>query len=828
MCIVLIEAPKLHEFRSYQLSIESRVDNRLRIIKTSMLPSGDTSRISQTGIAGKGHQHMLFFLPLRLILMHSTMRIPLFIYFVIAATGALAQNATLRGTIVDRDTGDPVLYGNVSLLGTNLGTTTDLDGFFTIPDLVPGTYTLQATYIGFDTVRHEFSLEPNEVEFVNLYMQISSVQLANVDISGRREEQRSEVYISKVTVTQNEIQALPSAGGEADIAQYLQVIPGVITTGDQGGQIYIRGGSPIQNKVLLDGMTIYNPFHSIGFFSVFETETIKSVDVLTGGFGAEYGGRISAIVDITTREGSRSRFGGLVSASPFQAKALFEGPIVKFSPDRDASASFLFTAKHSYLDQTSKELYRYATDSLGLPYGYTDVYGKFSVLSSNGSKVNLFGFHFDDNVSLSGLADLNWKSAGGGLNFKLIPNYSRLLLEGTIAYSNYDILLQEDDSAPRSSGINGFTAALDFTYFGQDNELNYGFEINGFRTELAFRNFVGITLNQFNNTTEIAGYVKFRQNTDRLIIEPSLRAQLYASLGNFAFEPRFAFKYKIGDNVRFKLSGGLYSQNLISTVNEQDIVNLFVGFLSGPEERLYEPGTRRETNHRLQKSIHGVAGLEIDISKRLQLNIEPYFKRFTQLINVNRNKLNEQDSDFATETGDASGLDIAARYESPRTFIWAVYSLGNVKRDDGEEEYPTNFDRRHNINLLASTSFGNQLLWEFGIRWNYGSGFPFTLTQGFYGQYNFLDGLSTDYFTENPNLGILYADERNSGRLPSYHRMDVSLKRRVPLGTYTELEITASVTNVYDRDNIFYFDRIEFERVDQLPVIPSLGVKLTF
>ncbi|MDX1476149.1 MAG: carboxypeptidase-like regulatory domain-containing protein [Saprospiraceae bacterium] len=755
------------------------------------------------------------------------MRLFLLLAGVLIAGLMTAQDATIRGTIFDQETGEPIIYGNVVVAGTTMGTTTDLDGFFTL-NLKAGSYRLIATYIGFDTTTVDVTVVPGEVRYVNLYMSGSSIELEQVDVSARRAEQRSEVYISKVTVTQAEIRALPSTGSEADIAQYLQVLPGVISTGDQGGQIYIRGGSPIQNKVLLDGMTIYNPFHSIGFFSVFETETIKSVDVLTGGFGAEHGGRISAVVDIKTREGSMSRYSGLVSASPFQAKALIEGPIARFNPDKEGSASFMLTAKHSYLDQTSRDLYSYATDSLGLPYGYTDVYGKITLLGGNGSKLNLFGFNFKDDVLFQGVANLAWDATGGGFNFRLIPNQSRLLVNGTISYSDYNILLREGDEDPRTSGINGFTAALDFTYFGQDSELNYGFEVNGFRTDLRFRNFVGITIDQFNNTTEIAGYVKYRQVAGRLIIEPSLRAQFYSSLGDFSVEPRFAFKYKMGERVRFKLSGGLYSQNLISTVNERDIVNLFVGFLSGPEERLFEPGTRRETTHRLQKSIHGVAGLEIDLSDRLQLNIEPYFKRFSQLINVNRNKLSEQDPDFATETGDASGLDISARYETATTFLWATYSLGNVKRDDGDQEYPTNFDRRHNINMLASFKFGRNLSWEFGARWNYGSGFPFTLTQGFYGQFNFLDGLDTPYQTGNPDLGIIYADERNGGRLPAYHRMDISLKKKFELGEYSSIEATASVTNVYDRANIFYFDRIRFERVDQLPILPSLGLKFTF
>ncbi len=756
-------------------------------------------------------------------------------YFFLAVTLLLlsqlsvAQTGNIRGSVFEKETGEPVIYGTVVLEGTTIGTNTDLDGFFSLPDIPAGNYTVVATYIGFDTVKVEIDLEAGEIEYLTLNLVASSIELETINVSSRMSERKTTVAVSKITVTQKEIQALPSTGSEPDIAQYLQVLPGVISTGDQGGQIYIRGGSPIQNKILLDGMTIYNPFHSIGFFSVFETEAVKSVDVLTGGFNAEYGGRISAIVDIKTRDGNKSRYSGLVSASPFQAKMLLEGPIIKFREGKGGSASFILTGKHSYLDQTSKNLYEYASpDSLGLPYNYTDLFGKVSFRSNSGSNFDFFGFNFTDNVNFQGIAKIGWSAFGGGINFKLVPSNSKLIIGGTLSFSNYDIELSEADEAPRMSGINGFNAALDFTYFGRDREIKYGFELNGFRTELEFRNFVGITLSQFNNTTEIAGFFKYRQNFGPFVFEPSVRAQFYTTLGDVSIEPRVAFKANLTDNFRLKMSGGFYSQNLISTVNERDIVNLFVGFLSGPEERIFKPGTREQTDHRLQKSAQFVVGLEADLGSNIQITVEPYYKRFTQLINVNRNKLSEQDPDFATETGDAYGIDFTCRYEKRNFYFWATYSLGKVTRDDGEQVYPTNFDRRHNVNLLASYNFGRDRTWEIGARWNMGTGFPFTQTQGFYGQFNYLDGIDTDYQTANPDLGIIYADERNGGRLPDYHRLDVSLKKRIEFTDYINLEITASVTNAYDRQNIFYFDRVRFERVDQLPILPSLGAKLTF
>ena len=309
-----------------------------------------------------------------------------------SASIAVGQVATLRGHIYDEVTGQAVAFCNLTLAGTTIRTVSDLDGFFVFTNVPVGSYELQSAFIGYDTLLTAVTLQADQVKYLKLLMVEGSIQLQTINVSASLEQRRNEVNVSRITVTPKQIKALPSTGGEADIAQYLMVLPGIISTGDQGGQIYIRGGSPVQNKILLDGMTIYNPFHSIGFFSVFETEAIKSAEVLSGGFSAEYGGRISAIVDLKTREGDKTRFGGLVSASPFQLKGLVEGPITPFNPESKASSSFLITGKHSILDKTSQGLYDYASpDSLGLPYAYTDLYGKVSFLSGDGSKVDFFG-----------------------------------------------------------------------------------------------------------------------------------------------------------------------------------------------------------------------------------------------------------------------------------------------------------------------------------------------------------------------------------------------------------------------------------------------------
>lgn len=726
----------------------------------------------------------------------------------------------IRGNIFDSESGEPVIYANVLIEGTERGATTDLEGFFTISEVPAGRYTLITTYLGYDTLRTEVSLSGTQIVFKNLYLEPSSVELTTVNVSGRREQARTEVRISTIDISPKQIEALPSTGGEADIAQYLQVIPGVISTGSQGGQIYIRGGSPVQNKIIIDGMTIYNPFHSIGFFSVFETETIRNVEVLTGGFGAEYGGRMSAVVDISTREGNRKRFGGLVSASPFQVKALVEGPIVPLKEDGNFSASFLLTGKKSILEQTSPHLYDYAiVDSVGsLPFNHQDLYGKVSLIANNGSKFDFFGFDYADDVNYPGTARYNWNSGGGGVNFKLVPSSSNVLVGGVLAFSNYDITEEvigesSDDVDVRNSKISNFKIGLDFSYFGLKNEVNYGLEFNGFTTEIAFDNPFGIAFDLVNNNTEVDGFLKYKHTFGDLIIEPSVRLIYYASQGQFSPEPRLGMKYNATDNLRFKFAGGVYSQLLTSTVSERDLVNLFTGFLTGDD---------------LQKAYHAVFGVEVDLMEGLELNVEPYYKRYDNLLSLNRNKLSETDPDFISETGDAYGIDFLMRYDVGRLFLWGTYSLGYVNRDNGEQVYPAIFDRRHNVNLVANYTFGANNDWQLGARWNFGSGFRFTKILGF-GERQDHGDLDGNPLTDNGELIPIYSPDLNRGTLPDYHRLDVTLKKRFEFSKYSNLEVNFSVTNAYDRENILFINPLRADnKLFQLPVLPSAGLKFEF
>lgn len=758
-------------------------------------------------------------------------RITILMLFIIVSINLNAQSGSIRGNVYDKETGEAIIYGNISLLNSAYKTTTDLDGFFTFPNIKVGIYTLQLTYLGYKPFEKTIEIKGGKLIYEKILLESEGILLKSVDITAQKEIRKSETQISKLEISQKQLKALPAIGGEADIVQYLQVVPGIISTGDQGGQLYIRGGSPVQNKITLDGLTIVNPFHSIGSFSVFETEAIKNVDILTGGFNAEYGGRVSAIVNIKTKEGNKKNIGGHISASPFVAKGMIEGPIVKLSENNSFNASYLLTGKKSIIDKSAEILYPYVQnqDSIGLPYTFEDLYGKLSVNLGGGSKINLFGFNFKDNYNNPKVTSLGWENLGGGMDFRIIPGSSNLIIDALFGYSNYTTESIGLDSKRRYSQMRDFTSKFDFSYFGLDYKIEYGFEVNTIHTDFTFDNIFDQTIKEFQNTTNFAGFLKFRKKWGNFILEPGARANYYASLGAISFEPRLSFKYNVNENLRFKGAAGKYTQNIISTTNDLDVVNYFIGFISSPEESVYSYVDGKNTKNKLQTAYHGVFGVEYDLMENLEVNVETYYKDFTQLVVVNRDKREVSEPNYVVETGGAYGVDFSTKYELKNLYLWLTYSLGFVDRNDGEQIYPTVFDRRHNINILANYDFGKDYSWQLGVRWNMGSGFPFTKTQGFYNHLFFKDGVDSDYTTENPSdLGVVYSDDRNSGRLPYYHRLDISLKKTIQFSKYLNAEISGSIINVYNRKNIFYFDRINYQRVNQLPVLPALSVKFNF
>lgn len=756
------------------------------------------------------------------------------------------QLSQLRGTVVNMD-GEPLVGATIFIPELKAGAYTNENGIYSIDRLKPGTYDVMVVYFGYDSLVKEVLITDKPVTTEGFALRQKLVFTDEVEIFAQKptgEINKTDVDAGVTTITPQEINLIPSVGS-ADLAQFLQVLPGVVFTGDQGGRLYIRGGTPIQNMVLQDDMVIYSPFHSIGLFSVFDPDYIRSVDVYSAGFSAEYGGRISSVIDIKTRNGSFSRVKAKGNINPFSAGAMIEGPIGK-SKTQGGGVSYLLSARNNYIDRTARTFYPYVNDTTGLPYNFLDLYGKLT-LSDGVNFANVFGFRHTDNVNLEFPANLNWNSFGGGANFQLLPQGSGAIISGTFAYSSYETgLTSQTENFPRESSIQGFNGTLKVGYiFNSVDEFNFGMSFLGFSTDYVFTNAFGFRNEQQASNTEAAVYANYKKvfktgSYERAVLEPSVRLHYYNNQNQVMGEPRLRAKLNF-PGVSMSFATGLYSQNLLGAVSDRDVVNLFQGFLSAPDGL-----PDRLKGHNLQTAWHALAGIELEIVPRLTTTVEGWYKNFTQLTNANRDKIFATDPNFITETGEAKGLDLILKYQSRSSYFYANYGLAKVTRTDRIQTetprtYPPVFDRRHSANVVIAQKVGkftvidevdrlirpkfNDAPWEFSLRWSLGSGFPFTQTQGYFEKLDFLsDGAQTDLSTQNGDLGLILSSDLNAGRLPYYHRLDLSAKRRWLIRNSVLIELAASLINTYNRRNIFYFDRISFASVYQLPVIPTFGI----
>ena len=377
----------------------------------------------------------------------------------------------------------------------------------------------------------------------------------------------------------------------------------------------------------------------------------------------------------------------------------------------------------------------------------------------------------------------------------------------------------------------GFEGGIDFTYFLKNySQLKYGLEVSGLNTNLIYVNYPLLTTQLERRNTIASVFVNFRKNFgDKFIFDPSLRIQYYATLSKFSPEPRLGLKYNITENIRLKAAGGIYSQNIISTKSDKDVVNFFTGFLLSPDQRVLNIDNQL-TDETLQMSYHAAGGLEVDIQD-VEINIEPWYKVFNNYIELNRYKSAASQPDFISGNGKATGLDMSVKYNYNRINIYSVFSYQKILFETFDNKgvvqtYAPPFDRRFNMNLFGAYTAGKKKDWDFSIRYNLGSPFPFTQTQAFY-ESPTLTSNSTPT-TSNGNIGTIYGDILNGGRLSWYHRVDLSVRKRFTISKNSNIESIFSITNVADRNNIFYVDRTTNVKVYQLPIFPSLSIGWNF
>ncbi len=751
----------------------------------------------------------------------------------------MAQTGIIKGFVYDAANGQPMPMASVTLVGTKMGVATDAAGFFLFLRVPAGNLTIKVSYLGYQDYLQALTLANGGIEQMVVQLKQSTIEMGAATISAERLRMQKMNPVSSHHLTQVTLNKIPGLTGQSDIAEYLQVIPGIIFSGDRGGQFYVRGGEPVQNLVKLDGMTIISPFHSIGFASVFDTEAIGSVDVSTAGFGSSYGGRISSVIDVKTRVGNRREFKAKTTATTFGYGLFVEGPLKKMTEKDPSSVSIILSNKGSFIRESSKFFYPYL-DTMGIPFQYNDFFGKISLVGRNGDQLDLTGIHFTDVAEYSGLMKTTSETSGGGARFLATPSGSRLLFEEAVNFSEYRSEFLEEGRRPRRTRYNSLDATMKVFYNGSLMKLEWGTEINVIHTLHIFAEKNLYQEKQYY-TTELLTYVDTHFDTGRFLIEPGLRLHYYADQSYFSPEPRLKIRYRISDYLNLNFASGLYSQNLVSTTSSDDVVNIFQGYYIGPG--LVQDTYRGEyVDDKISLAWHGVLGLSYFGPENLKLSVEGYVKDYYRMINFNRYKIydlvvnspNQVEpypeyltKSFIIEKGWAYGVDFLADWNTANWNVYLAYSLGYVTREDEFMDYVPHFDRRHNLNLVAGYKLGKKKTWELKTRWNLGSGFPFTQSYGIF------ETMVTGYgrFTLDPTVSgqaVIWYGPLNGGRLPWYHRLDISVQRIFQVFKNQSIELNFSVMNVYNRLNVFYIDRITLKRINQLPILPTVGINWRF
>ena len=739
---------------------------------------------------------------------------------------AAAQHARLSGRVVDAESKQALPGANVVLTaadGNERGTAADEDGLFLFSGLLPGSYVLTVSLVGFEEHSDSLVLSLGEQQHrvISLLETTTALDQVTIQEEGTPEELEG---VGIDIIPPDELARVPAPGLSADLSNYLTTLPGVVTRSDQGGQLFIRGGTPTQNLVLVDGVPVFQPFHLIGFYSAFPADIISHVNMYAGGFGAQHGGRIASVIDVHTDTGNKQRVEGAASIAPFLSSIQLNIPFV---PNK---VSIMGSVRESVIEQVSPAL---LGDSL--PYHFGDQFARFHAFLNSISTLSVSFLHSFDEGQLGGVDEnpkqIERDNIAVGAHYSFLPPTSAVRFEARTYYTAFRNTHSSFFASERYSNVTGFGGEMVFSYLMDPVDLSAGIfaKTNKFNYDIGDGE-------QNTHTTEGGLYLRALYDPVRTFsIEPGLRLHTYTSSGDITIAPRLRIAWEPIAGHRFTAAGGLYHQQIIGLYNLRDISDIFIA---------WRPSIRFQA---VPSAVHYLGGWTGQILSGLELEVEAYHKQMRNLTFFAYNDLTGSTLQIARTDGRASGLDLRMRgSRGPFTFS-AGYGLAEVvyerpgfsqvgglsppdlipwRPDPSQPDRSSGFhpphDRRHQLDAMISFSSASYTV---SARWQYGSGLPYTQARGIYSVVPVLNP-NDNFHTRPGNLAISF-DEAFAARLPAYHRMDVSAARTFTFDAF-QLVVQASVINAYDRANILDYNLVTGQRSNQLPLIPSLGIKASF
>jgi len=774
--------------------------------------------------------------------------------FVISIPLAAAPG-NISGFIKNINDGEPINYVNVFLENTVQGAITNSDGYYIILNVPEGTYTLVASMIGYRLQKREITVGSGERVRVNFDMEPEDIVLDEVIVSAERERFRQEIKISSITMDQTQLRTVPVLV-EADLFRAIQMLPSVSTGSDFSSALYVRGGSPDQNLILLDGITLYNPYHFGGLFSTFNTDAIKEAEFIAGGFSAEYGGRMSSVLDIQNREGNAKEFHGSGNVSLLSTKLLFEGPVPR--------GSFMISGRRTYFDaiwEAARTVYNLTTDyyplDFSFPYYFYDFQAKVNVDITDKHRTTLSGFYGNDvlwfkeefkegNPGESGYRlehyglDWTWGNNTTSLRHRwlirpdLIAKFfvarSRFNFDVDLLskYEYYNIEDGDTTDIKESQKLNIFdyiadwSQGLDMTWMiNPKHTLQFGV----FHKDIDFSLGAGFNtitlLDSVNFSNEWGMYIQEKYRPSPLFIfQPGIRLTRYRNTSSWYPDYRLKAKYLARENLAFTLAGGTVHQFLQTANFENELI------------RFIDIWFPTQWDQKPSRAIHYNAGIEY-WHNNIQFTIEGYYKEYENLLTMNEDIGGSSLISFLEAEGYSYGIELLAKKTSGNLTGWIGYSYMHTrKREIGSEDwYPPKYDRTHNLNVVAQYDIDQRWYFSSSLVWS--SGNPYSQI---YGNFHYTDPIS-GYIQRMEIYG-----ERNAERYPPYFRWDVGINRRGELfrqkATYY-----FHVINVTNHRNVFLYIydsyRGEFDPetntstiyrrpISMFPILPTFGVEFAF
>ena len=730
----------------------------------------------------------------------------LLIFFLPVVLVFSQETGSIKGVIKDAATGETIPFATVMVENSKLGTYANTSGFFFLKGIPVGKQKISSNALGYTKNTINIDVKSNETFSITFKLNPIPIELQGVTRVSERVKEAYKNEISVQTLSQTEIKIIPVAG-EKDIFRMMQVLPGVSSTGDVTSQFYVRGGSGDQNLILYDNMMIYNPFHAFGLFSIFNTDAIKLSEMMTGGFSPEYGGRLSSVMNIISKDGNSNNFTGKLNVGSSSTQGLIEGPVL--------GGSIIASGRKSYFSEIYKKFL-----GKNIPLDFYDVNSKLTFPISNEGKFSFSALVSNDNIKQNLISSPNylWKNGALGANVQMsIENYyvdvalSYSFSNSLVDYKNY---LGKRNTESKISNI--FFDAKAESYIFNKDILAYGFSFILPRTEYVFTNNSGYLINSTYDQQESGFWIKYRfEQIEKFTADVGFRSNFEFITDDFsyAFEPRIRITYQPFSFATLKASVSRYHQTMVTTSNEDDIIPLFETWI--PIEKPYYP----------ERCDEYIGAAETEINDNISFSFQGYFKRYTNLLGYNLKKNDNTDPDFSSGTGRSYGYEFFLKYQDETFYGWLNYTLSWAKRKSDRLKFSPKYDRRHIINILGNAKLPFEI--HLNAKWELASGTLFSPMSGYFDRLNFnnLDS-PVYYYDDGSSFGVI--GSKNTARLPWYHRLDIGFSKVLTFWNNFIINSRLDFVNVYNRKNIFYIDKDTGEKVYMLPFMVSffIGIEI--